>query len=299
MNQYRFSLIGAGRLGRSLGYLLRASGWPLHAIATRSHASAKRAARYIGAGRALAGITAELATAPLILITVPDSAIDDVVCSLEMSARDALRGRVVLHTSGALTSEVLASLKKFGAKVGSLHPLQSFNGSVVPELEGRLFAMEGEAAAIRVARAVARTLGGHPVLIDSSAKPLYHAAASMAAGQILALLEAAVHLFTAVGMKRKEALRALLPLTRQVIENQERFGARAAWTGPLARRDFSIIGAHQTALRPCPEEYLTAYLAVNRLAARVLARDTDAVLAALDRISPARTIEILAKGVTA
>lgn len=299
MNQYRFSLIGAGRLGRSLGYLLRASGWPVHAIATRSQASAKKAARYIGAGRALTGITTEIAVAPLILIAVPDSVISDVVCSLETSARDALRGRVVLHTSGALTSEVLASLKKLGAKIGSLHPLQTFNGTVAPELEGRLFAMEGDAAAIRVARAIARTLGGHPVLIDSAAKPLYHAAASMAAGQVLALLEAAVHLFSSVGLKRKEALRSLLPLTRQVIENQERFGARAAWTGPLARRDFSIINAHQAALRSCPDEYLLAYLAVNRLAARVLARDTDSVLAALDQISPVRTTKNLAKGVTA
>ena len=299
MNRYRFSLIGAGRLGRSLGYLLRASGWPVHAVATRSQASAKRAVRYIGAGRALAEITAEVAVAPLILIAVPDSAIRDVVCSIETAARDALRGRVVLHTSGALTSEELASLKKLGAKVGSLHPLQTFNGTVVPDLEGRLFAMEGDAAAIRIARTIARTLGGHPVLIDPQAKPLYHAAAAMAAGQVLALLEAAVHLFASVGMKRKEALRALLPLTRQVIENQEHFGARVAWTGPLARRDFSIIKAHQAALRSCPEEYLMAYLAVNRLAARVLARDSESVLAALDQISPALTSEILAKGVTA
>jgi predicted short-subunit dehydrogenase-like oxidoreductase (DUF2520 family) len=121
----------------------------------------------------------------------------------------------------------------------------------------------------------------------------------MAAGQILALLEAAVNLFSAVGMKRQEALHALLPLTRQVIENQERFGARSAWTGPLARGDFSVISAHQSALTSFPREYLHAYLALNRLAARVLARDPETTLSTLDQISPALSSDILAKGVTA
>jgi len=299
VNQYRFSLIGAGRLGRVFGRLLRGSGWPVHAVATRSQASANRAVRSIGAGRALAGIVAEVAVAPVILIAVPDSAIADVASSLEKVAGEALRGRVVLHSSGALNSEVLAPLKILGAKIGSLHPLQTFNGAAAPELDGCLFAIEGDAAAVRIARAIARTLGGHSVLIDSVAKPLYHAAASMAAGQILALLEAAVQLFASVGMKRQEALHALLPLTRQVIENQERFGARSAWTGPLARGDFSVVAAHQAALRSFPPEYLHAYLALNQLAARVLARDPVATFSALDQISPALSTDILAKGVTA
>ena len=91
----------------------------------------------------------------------------------------------------------------------------------------------------------------------------------------------------------------LLPLTRQVLENEERLGPRAAWTGPLARGDFRIVKAHEGALRSRKEEYLAAYRALNRLAARVLSRDPDGMLRALDQISQEVAYPPKAKGVTA
>ena len=80
-------------------------------------------------------------------------------------------------------------------------------------------------------------------------------------------------------------LSAALPLTRQVFENLEHVGPRAAWTGPLARADYSVIAMREGALKPLPLEYLHAYRAVNRLAARLLARDSDSVLRELARVS--------------
>jgi len=81
------------------------------------------------------------------------------------SVRHSSLGSVVLHTSGAMDSEVLEALRERGAKVGSLHPLQSFSGVAVPSLEGRIFTIEGETQAVRVARRIARALGGSPVRI--------------------------------------------------------------------------------------------------------------------------------------
>jgi predicted short-subunit dehydrogenase-like oxidoreductase (DUF2520 family) len=76
-----------------------------------------------------------------------------------------------------------------------------------------------------------------------------------------------------------------MPLTRQVLENLERVGPRAAWTGPLARGDYSVIGMHEDALKHLPLEYLDAYRAVSRLSARLLARDADSVVRELKEIS--------------
>jgi predicted short-subunit dehydrogenase-like oxidoreductase (DUF2520 family) len=86
-------------------------------------------------------------------------------------------------------------------------------------------------------------------------------------------------------MKRQQALVAALSLTRQVLNNLEHIGPRAAWTGPLARADYSVIAMHEDALKPLPVEYLDAYRAVNRLAARLLARDPDSVLRELAKVS--------------
>ena len=47
------SIIGGGRLGRSLGRSLRERGWKIHSVVTRSQATARRAVRSIGGGHAL------------------------------------------------------------------------------------------------------------------------------------------------------------------------------------------------------------------------------------------------------
>jgi predicted short-subunit dehydrogenase-like oxidoreductase (DUF2520 family) len=165
-----------------------------------------------------------------------------------------------------------------------MHPLQTFSGVGVPPLDGKVFTIEGDAQAARIARAIARALGAIPVHIDGSKKPLYHAAGALAAGNVLVLMEAATRLMTAAGMKRREAVRALLPLTRQVLENFERLGPRAAWTGPLSRGDYGVVATHMEAMKDMPVEFARAYEAVNRLAALVLAQDSAAMLADLEKV---------------
>jgi predicted short-subunit dehydrogenase-like oxidoreductase (DUF2520 family) len=283
--QNSLAIIGAGRVGGALGRRLSELGWKIGAVVTRSQASARRAVRFIGAGQASAGLTRQILASRVILIATADGQIMKVAEELARIGEEELRGTVVLHTSGAMDSSVLEAVRKRGAKVGSLHPLQSFSGVAVPTLEGRIFTMEGETQAVRTARRIVRALGGSPVLIAGSKKLLYHAAAAMAAGHVLAVEEAATQLLVRMGMKRSESVRALLPLTRQVLENFERLGPRAAWTGPLSRGDYQIVGAHSVALRESPSEFAAAYQALNRLAARVLAPDAARMLAELETIS--------------
>jgi predicted short-subunit dehydrogenase-like oxidoreductase (DUF2520 family) len=281
--QNSLAIIGAGRVGRALGRRLRELGWNIGAVVTRSEASARRAVRFIGAGKPCAGMTRQVLASRVILIATPDDEIALVAQELARIGEEELRGKVVLHTSGAMESSVLNALQARGANVGSMHPLQSFSGVAVPSLEGKVFTIEGETQAIRMARRISRALGGSPVRIAGSKKLLYHAAAAMAAGHVLAVEEAATQLLVSLGMKRSEAMRALLPLTRQVLENFETLGPRAAWTGPLSRGDFKVARAHLDALRESPKEFAQAYETLNRLAARVLANDASGTLAELEK----------------
>jgi predicted short-subunit dehydrogenase-like oxidoreductase (DUF2520 family) len=238
------AIVGAGRVGRALGRRLRELGWKIGAVVTRSEVSARRAVRFIGAGKAHAGTTRQILASRVILVTTPDDEIASIAQELARIGAEELRGKVVLHTSGAQGASVLDAVKAQGATVGSMHPLQSFSGVSVPSLEGIVFAVEGETQAVRVGRQMVRSLGGSAVRIAGEKKALYHAAATMAAGNVLAVEEAAMQLLVALGMKHSEAVRALLPLTRQVLENIERLGSRAAWTGPLARGDYKVVKAH-------------------------------------------------------
>src|SRR5580693_707863 len=278
------SIIGAGRVGRALGRRLRELGWTIGAVVTRSATSARKVVRFIGAGHAHAFLTRQVVAAQVILVATPDRCVAEVAEELARIGAEELRGKVVLHSSGALSSRVLDPVKKCGAAVGSMHPLQTFSGVGVPPLEGKVFAIEGDTAAVRMARQISRALGAVPVHIDGAKKPLYHAAGALAAGNVLALMEAATRLMTAAGMKRREAMRALLPLTRQVLENFERLGPRAAWTGPLSRGDYGVVARHTEAMKVMPVEFAQAYEAVNWLAALVLAQDSTAMLANLEKV---------------
>ena len=287
----QLAIIGAGRVGRALARRLRQQGWRIGAVVSRTAKHARAAARAIGAGRPQSQLDSAILAADVVLITTPDRSIATVAKALARlggktahgrriarkgrskdvrQGRGELTGKVVLHTNGALDRSVLQPLERLGAATGSLHPLQTFSGRGVPSLDGCICALEGTPAALRAARRICRDLGCRPVVIAPRAKPAYHAAGAFAAGHILAVIEAATRMLVALGFSRREAVRALLPLTRQTLANFERLGPRPSWTGPLARGDFETVAKHTAALRRFPREYRQAYAALSHLALLVL-----------------------------
>jgi predicted short-subunit dehydrogenase-like oxidoreductase (DUF2520 family) len=272
------SIVGAGRVGTTLARRLRQLGWHVGTVVTRSHRTARAAVRAIGTGNPLSAIGPEISQARVILLTTPDDAMPAAVDSLAKIRAGKWRSKVVLHTSGALDRSVLDPLARLGASTGSLHPMQTFSGRNLPKLNGVTFAVEGDAKALRMAKQIARSLGGVPIVISRGNKPAYHATAVLAAGSGFALIEAAVQMLERIGFTRRRALETLLPLTRQMLDNVERIGPRAAWTGPLSRGDFAVVAKHVRALRKYPREFQESYAALALLAARVLAKDPDATL---------------------
>ena len=272
------SIVGAGRLGRALGRRLHELGWRVGAVTARSITSARAAVRAIGAGHPLKRLTHQILDSRVVLVTVPDDAVERVARELAQLDGKEWKGRVVLHTSGALGLCALQPLAELGAATGSMHPMQSFSYQKIPDLSKCIFGIDGTAAALQVARKMIHQFGGVSVRLSGANKAAYHAAGSLACAHVLALMETATRLLMAQGFKRRQALRALLPLTRQTLDNFERMGPVAAWTGPLARGDLSTIQRHVEALAEFQPEYREAYEAMARLAAAVLAPEPDAVL---------------------
>jgi predicted short-subunit dehydrogenase-like oxidoreductase (DUF2520 family) len=267
------AIVGAGRVGRALGRRLRELGCTIGVVSTRNESTARSAVRFIGAGIPQVGLSRRIVSSSVVLITTPDSQIASIAAELARIGGEELRGRVVLHSSGTLDAGVLQPVREFGASAGSMHPLQTFTNVAVPPLEGKLFAIEGDPMAVRTARKIARNLGGAPAAIQASKKPLYHAAGALAAGHALVVVESAVQLLMSIGIKRSEAVRALLPMTRQVLQNYERLGASAAWTGPLSRGDYEVVAKHLNVLQDYAPEYKEAYESLNHLAEKVFNRD--------------------------
>src|SRR5260370_41245886 len=189
--QNSLAIIGAGRVGRALGRRLRELGWKIGAVVTHNEASARKAVRFIGAGKPCAGMTRQILVSRGILIATPDDHIAVDAQELARIGDEEVHGRIVLHTSGAMDSTALTPARRWAAKIASMHPLQSFSGVAVPSLEGKVFTLEGETQAVRVAQRIARALGGSPVQISCNKKFLYHAAPDMPPRPRLAMSEQA------------------------------------------------------------------------------------------------------------
>lgn len=277
------SIVGAGRVGRTLGRRLRELGWRIGAVVRRSAATSRAAVRAIGGGTPHARLMREVFEADVILVAAPDSAIAAVSAELARVGGKECRGKVVLHASGALNRSILAALARCGAATGSLHPMQTFSGRALPNLKGVIFAVEGDPRARRIAQQIARQLGGVPVTIKSANKPAYHAAGALVAGHALALVEAAAQMLVKIGFTRRRATAALLPLMRQMLDNFEHLGPQAAWTGPIARNDYAVVAKHGKALRRYPREFQESYASLSLLAGRVLSKKPAATISQLKR----------------
>ena len=293
----RLGIVGAGRVGRALGRRLRELGWRVGPVVTRKSSSARAAVRVIGDGQAHAGLTRQILAADVLLVATPDDVLSKVAAEMAEMGREEWRGKIVLHTSGAICSLVLEKLKQRGAEIGSLHPLQTFSGREIPRLEGSFFAMEGSPAAMRMARRICRELGGIPVKVKARGKAAYHAAGAFVAAFFLASIEAATRILMAEGFTRRQATRSLEPLARQSLDNAKRLGARAAWTGPISRGDFGTVERHVRALAGFPPEFGDAYKALSRLVASLLSARPRATLRSVEHaLGAAANIKSESKG---
>lgn len=278
------SIVGAGRLGSAFGKRLSALGWCVGAVVTRSSRTARGAVRAMGAGETYGKLTLRVFEADTILLAVPDDQIAEVARALAKIGGADCRGKIVLHTSGALDQKVLAPLARLGASTGSLHPMQTFGARGIPRLKGVIFAIEGHPRAQSTARKIARALGGIPVEIEGARKPAYHAAGALVAGHALGLVEGAAQILMHSGFTRRRAVATLLPLMRQMLDNYEQHGPRAAWTGPIPRGDFATVARHRRALRLELAELRAAYDALALLSARVLSRKPESVIRELKKV---------------
>jgi predicted short-subunit dehydrogenase-like oxidoreductase (DUF2520 family) len=249
----RITLIGMGRLGTSLGNALARAGYGIAGLADSDPRAARRARRFIGRGRATSDAAEAARAADLIFITVPDGAIAEVVRAL-VAGGSAGPGKTFFHTSGAATAERLAPLAAAGAAVASFHPIQSFPKPTMPPayFRGIAIGLEGDPAALKKGRAIARDLGGRPIILAPGGKTLYHAACVLASNLFIPLFELAVETMVAAGFPAREAKSALIPLAEGTLRNVKILDAAEALTGPLSRLDFGTVEAHLEALRRVP-----------------------------------------------
>jgi predicted short-subunit dehydrogenase-like oxidoreductase (DUF2520 family) len=249
------TIIGPGRLGRAFAIALSEFGYTINALVARRPAMAEKSAGLLPSRRGRietlgANQLARLTPTDLVLITTPDDAIEETAKRLAAVETRKGHGRVVLHTSGALSSSVLTPLTKVGFHTGSLHPLVSVSESRAgaKALHGAYYCVEGDKTATKVARRIVTDLGGKGFSIERESKALYHAAALTAAGHLTALVDLAIEMLVSCGLSRPAAQRVLMPLVESAVTNLKASPPETALTGTFARGDIATVKRHLDAL---------------------------------------------------
>jgi predicted short-subunit dehydrogenase-like oxidoreductase (DUF2520 family) len=263
------AIVGPGRLGSTLALELRRAGYSISEIVSRRSAGSRRRvrelARKVGA-RASMSDSACL-DADLVWFCVPDQEI--AAASHQLAPAIVWKKKIAFHSSGALASDELEALRRRGASVASVHPLMTFVSGSIPSLHGVPFAVEGDAAAVRAARRIVRTLGGEAFTIRKQHKAAYHAWGAFTSPLLVATLVTGERLARAAGLSAVEARKKMLPIVRQTITNYEALGPAGAFSGPIVRGDTETVRKHLQVLRKVPQAR-NAYLALARAALRYL-----------------------------
>jgi predicted short-subunit dehydrogenase-like oxidoreductase (DUF2520 family) len=244
----KVSIIGAGRLGTALARALSSHGYPIRSVVARRLQNARKAARLLDDKTATfaANQIGLLPQADLFLISTPDDQIAEVTAKL---SELRLAGKpTALHTSGALSAEVLAPLRAKGWSTGSVHPLMSVS-DLESSIEGAFWSVEGDQRAVRLGKAIVRDLGGESFSIRSEDKPLYHAAAVMSSGHVTALFDVALEMLVDCGLTRERARRILQPLLTSTVRNLATKDPAQALTGTFSRGDIETVKRHLAALK--------------------------------------------------
>lgn len=262
------ALVGAGSLATALAISLRRAGYRIEAVIARKRGpSLTRARRLAGPIQARATVGADHLNAKILWLCVPDSEIAHAAVALARTFQG--KGKIALHSSGALSSDELDPLRSKGAAIASAHPLMTFVKGAQPSLAGVPFAIEGDAAAVRFARSVVRDLGSEAYTIRKEEKNAYHAWGTFASPLLTALLATTEQVAGLAGLQGGTARRRMLPILLRTVENYGSLGAAKGFSGPIVRGDVETVRRHLEVLRKAPAPR-AVYVALARAALEYL-----------------------------
>ena len=216
------AIIGVGRVGGAFAIALDRCGFVVSELVTRD-GSIPSIADSLSHLPEVSGFgSSALITAEIVILAVPDPSISLVMEAVRPRVAESA---VVFHTSGSLASDVLIGKGQTARNCGSLHPLIAISDPIVGStaFSGAYFCLEGGEEAVAIGRKLVASFGAHELIVETNKKPLYHAAAVMSAGHVIALHAIAMRLFAHAGVEASTGKEALLALSQSALRNIETF----------------------------------------------------------------------------
>lgn len=294
------TVVGAGALGRVLGARLHERGYPILGVVSKTREHAEALGRKVEARIYSSDIDDLPPATRLLVLCVPDSALEKLAEQLRRVVAHPWRQTVVLHTSGALPASVLQPLADQGARVLSFHPLQALTPrSDASALDGVYAGIEGDPPAVAAGVELAANLGMRYLVLSAEAKPRYHLAASVASNYLVTLHAVVQQILQSLDIDRETAQAVMAPLVRGTLDNLDASTPEDALTGAIVRGDLDTVRQHGLALRRHLPSLVPVYASLAMetitLAVRSGRLDPDKAEAMLDLVNKMVTLPLPAQ----
>ncbi len=271
--KFNISVVGAGRVGSAMSYLLFEKGSTVLSIVDANKKAARKLANSVKCKQASTDVSDIHPKTQIIIITTPDDQIANTAQKISSIKNLHFKKLTVIHTSGVHTSDILSPLAKKGASVLSFHPIQTFpaNKSIQElrkNLEGIYFGIEGNKKTNQISKQLVKIFRGKLVHISKKDKSLYHVACVFASNYIVTALNALSE--ATEKLKLKDSwMDVFAPLINTSLKNVFTSLPLAALTGPIERGDIKTIESHLKILAEVAPHLITYYMSMGIETARL------------------------------
>lgn len=242
----RIGIIGAGKVGTTLGKYLSIHGKNVTGFYSRTHESADEAATFAET-ETYSSLCKLVEESDVIFITTPDGVIPQVWGEL---LHQDISNCIICHFSGSLSSHVFSGREEAGASGISMHPMYAFSDKFhsYEQFHTAYLTLEGDPEAVAVMKPMWEAIGHHVLTLKAEDKIKYHAAAAMASNEMLGLMQASLDILSECGFSEKDSMALLTPLVQGNIASMLEKGCVNALTGPVERGDTQTVRKHLQAL---------------------------------------------------
>lgn len=234
MDIKEITILGAGNVATHLGKALYAAGYKINQIYSRTEESALKLANLVNA-EAICHI-AELNTfSDLYIVALTDQAL----ANLAESILNTIPNKLVVHTSGSTSLEVLSLNAE--QKCGVIYPMQTFSKEKDIDFNNVHFFIEAnDSETLSTLRQFLKSLTSHIHEADSQQRKILHLSAVFVCNFTNHMYTVADDLLT----RNNLPFDAMFSLIKETAEKVIVMHPKKAQTGPAVRGDIDVINRH-------------------------------------------------------
>lgn len=239
----RIGLIGCGRVGVTIFYLLRRHN-TIVGVYDTDRQKERKAVKMLGI-RNNPDYREMISQCDALFIATPDDSILKAYKSMSGYLKET---KLVFHFSGILSAKILP--KKRNVFRASIHPFATFPKIVIPPTRKHLFiSVEGDRQAVKGAHDIFHPKYFTLKRLKKEDKVLYHLIGVFSSNLLLGLIASIHDIAERIDWKEKDIHQLVYPIIEETLHNIKKHGLDESLSGPLQRCDVETVKKHLKTLK--------------------------------------------------